>query len=89
MRALNFRIHGTPPAARYVGRPHILSNPFVIGKDGTREQCVELYRAYFRRRRETDPVFAEAVEAIRGRDLVCHCWPLPCHVDVIIEELRN
>lgn len=37
-------------------------------------------------RMKWDPVFREAVESLRGRDLACWC-PLdhPCHADVLLE----
>jgi hypothetical protein len=30
----------------YIGRPSNWGNPFVIGRDGNREQVIEKYRAY-------------------------------------------
>ena len=30
----------------YIGRPSKWGNPFVIGRDGNREQVIEKYRAY-------------------------------------------
>lgn len=34
-----------PLGAVYVGRPTKWGNPFVVGRDGTAAECVDLYRA--------------------------------------------
>ncbi len=35
-----------PEDAIYVGRPTRFGNPFKIGEDGTRDECLELYRRW-------------------------------------------
>lgn len=63
--------HGTaPPDAVYVGRPTALGNPFVIGKDGTREEVIEKYEEWL-----LDSMPWESIEELRGKDLVCWCAP--------------
>lgn len=37
-----------PPNTVYVGRPTEWGNPFVVGIDGTREECMKLYHALAR-----------------------------------------
>lgn len=65
----------------YVGRPTKFGNPFRIGPDGTREEVIEKFRAWF-----TSWAGAEnALEELRGKDLVCWCAPEPCHADVLLE----
>ena len=64
--------------AVYVGRPSPWGNPFVIGRDGTREQVIERYRL------EVLPYLD--LQPLVGRDLVCWCSPLPCHADVLLGE---
>jgi hypothetical protein len=51
----------------------------------TREECLEVYRAYFRFRVKTDPEFRRRVLALRGKRLGCFCKPQACHGDVIAE----
>lgn len=64
----------------YVGRPSKWGNPFVIGRDGTREQVIEKYR------HTLTPAQVEAARReLRGKNLVCWCAPLPCHADVLLE----
>lgn len=68
----------------YVGRPSKWGNPFVIGRDGTREEVVEKYRRWI----QTQPHLLQALPELTGADLVCWCAPLPCHADVLLELAR-
>jgi hypothetical protein len=56
-------------------------NPFVIGKDGTREDVIEKYRAYL----QTRPDLLAAMPELRNKVLACWCAPLPCHADILVE----
>ena len=82
MKVLNKRTDTIPPDAVYVGRPSKWGNPFRIGKDGTREECIAKYKVYIEhriRKGELDP------EELQGKDLVGWCAPLPCHADILME----
>ena len=80
-RVWNKRDPKTPTNAVYVGRPTKWGNPFRIGRDGDREQCVALYHGYV----EAMPMLKDAIrEQLRGKDLVCWCSPLSCHADVLL-----
>lgn len=65
----------------YVGRPTKWSNPYQIGKDGTREEVIALYKRYF----FGSGTAMAAAQELRGKDLVCWCAPLPCHADILLE----
>lgn len=67
-----------PAGATYVGRPSKWGNPFVQGRDGTREEVIEKFRQWIL-------ASGKDVWELRGQDLVCFCYPLPCHADVLIE----
>jgi hypothetical protein len=69
----------------YVGRPSIFGNPYVIGRDGTRDEVIAAYKKYFLFRVRNDAEFREAVETLRGKVLGCYCSPQKCHADVIVE----
>lgn len=76
--------HGLDPTKYhgvYVGRPSIWGNPFVIGKDGTREEVVAKYETYLL----SDPGLMSALWILKGRNLVCWCAPLPCHADILLK----
>lgn len=80
-------------AGEYVGRPSPLGNPFEIGRDGTRKEVIQLYRAWL-----WNEISFTANPTRAGRylnqlykqwrrdgelTLICWCAPLPCHADVI------
>jgi len=67
----------------YIGRPSKWGNPFVIGKDGTREEVIEKYREYILQ----SPELLNSLEELRGKTLGCFCKPFGCHGDVLVELL--
>jgi len=74
----------------YIGRPSILGNPFVIGKDGSRDEVIEKYRRWlwdeFKRGGKVRDELERLCKKVKdGNELVlmCWCWPLRCHGDVI------
>lgn len=69
------------PGASISGGPSKWGNPFVIGRDGSREEVIEKYRAWL----VSQPELLHALDELRGRDLVRWCAPLACHGDVLIE----
>ena len=48
MAVLNKHKHGIPQGAVYIGRGSFWGNPFVIGKDGTRDEVCEKHAEYLR-----------------------------------------
>ena len=79
------RVHnkraGTAPAnAVYIGRGSPWGNPFVIGKDGTRDEVCDRFA------REVLPTLDLA--PLIGKDLVCFCAPARCHGDAILAALN-
>lgn len=70
----------------YIGRGTIYGNEFIIGKDGTREEVIAKYKAWFYSR--PNIMYLARIELI-NKTLVCHCAPLPCHGDVIAEYLQQ
>ena len=70
-----------PEDAVYIGRPTIWGNPFIIGRDGTREEVI---RKYERMLASNARLRELAQRELRGRDLACHCAPQPCHGDILL-----
>ena len=66
-----------------IDRRAVWGNPFVMGRAGTRAQVIARYRADLWRRIRAGEIALEAVAALNGRDLACHCAPLPCHGEVL------
>ena len=58
-------------------------NPFVVGRHGTREEVIALYRAELWRRIRAGEVSLEELASLHGKTLACHCAPLPCHGEVL------
>ncbi len=74
-RILNKHVHGIPKGAYYIGRGSPLGNPFVIGRDGTRDEVCDKYEVWIDRQTQLLPLIA----SLKGRDLVCFCFPKRCH----------
>jgi len=64
----------------YIGRPSKWGNPFVIGKDGTRDEVITKYEGWLR----TQPALLAALPELRGKVLGCWCFPQACHGDVLV-----
>jgi len=69
----------------YIGRPSKWGNPFLIGKDGTREEVIEKYRKWI----VNQPYLMNSLHELKGKILGCWCKPESCHGDVLIELLEN
>jgi hypothetical protein len=94
-RAKGWRL---PASAVNVARPSRWGNPFVVGTDGTREQCVAMFAQLCRGfinlggRHSVDEqlTFYRRVRRyladLQGRDLACWCAldGKPCHADVLL-----
>lgn len=65
----------------YIGRPSKWGNPFVIGRDGTREQVIMKFQQYA----IVKGLDIAAKNELKGKTLGCFCSPLACHGDVLAE----
>lgn len=83
MAVLNKNKHGIPQGAVYIGRGSRWGNPFVIGRDGNRDQVCEQHAEYLRNQVRRGEVTREQLAALHGKDLVCFCAPLRCHGDTL------
>ena len=66
----------------YIGRPSKWGNPFVIGKDGSREEVVQKYEEWLMKHSR---LVEQAKFELKGKDLVCYCAPAKCHGDVLVK----
>lgn len=70
-----------PPNTKYVGRGSFWGNPFVIGKDGTREEVIEKYKEHLKHHPCNYLIFE-----LTGFDLACWCKiGEPCHADILLK----
>ena len=58
-------------------------NPFHIGRDGTRDQVVERYRAHLWGKINDGAIALDDLAALHGRTLACWCAPQRCHGEVL------
>ncbi|MCK2239998.1 MULTISPECIES: DUF4326 domain-containing protein [unclassified Crossiella] len=63
----------------YIGRPSKWGNPFVIGRDGNREQVIQRYEQWLL----AQPALIAALSELTGKTLGCWCAPHTCHGDVL------
>jgi len=68
----------------YIGRGSKWGNPFIMGKDGNREEVIKKYKDYILK---SD--LLNNLEELRGKLLGCFCKPKACHGDVLIELLKG
>ena len=85
MTVVNKRTHVSAAEDKYIGRPSMGGNPFVMGRDGTRKEVIAQFKTYAIQRMKTDIIFAAYVRSLRGKTLVCWCAPQACHGDVLLE----
>ncbi len=74
-------VHIEEPYDIYIGRPSKWGNPFIIGRDGSREEVIKKYEEYFLKSRK----LMNALPELKGKRLGCHCKPLACHGDILAE----
>lgn len=71
-----------PKGAVYIGRGSPWGNPFVIGKDGDRDDVCDKYEQMV----ENDPQLKEKIKSeLAGKDLICFCSPARCHGDYLLK----
>ena len=85
MAVLNKHKHGIPQGAVYIGRGSKWGNPFVIGKDGTRDEVCEKHAEYLRNQVRSGEISKEELAELHGKDLVCFCAPARCHGDILVK----
>jgi hypothetical protein len=85
-------------AAVNAARPGPWGNPFIVGEDGSREKCIQMFRDLLNAnpqfskvdRLEAQEEFVRHAAAhwksLKGKNLACWCAPdAKCHADVLLE----
>ena len=82
------------PSFLYIGRGFasegversVWANPYIIGKDGTREEVIEKFRQHLL---DSSELLA-MIPQLEGRKIMCHCGlDQQCHGDVLIEAFTH
>lgn len=64
----------------YIGRPSKWGNPFIIGRDGDRHECLKKYAVWLK---DQHQLLADVGE-LKGKVLGCWCAPMHlCHGDIL------
>jgi Domain of unknown function (DUF4326) len=82
------KLKRVPPSAVYIGRANPFfrvakskwHNQFEIPRDGDRATVNALYEEWLR----TQDDLVDALDELRGKNLVCWCAPLACHGDLLL-----
>ena len=83
------RLGAIPDTAVYVGRGRgsRWGNPYKLGPRGEgREEAIAKFETYARNRLKEEP---DWLAPLRGKDLVCHCAPKPCHAEVLLKLIKE
>ena len=83
MKVVNLRVEAYDV---YIGRGGIWGNPFVIGKDGDRDEVIAKYRAHLS---NSPQLLAALLPVLEGKVLGCYCKPAACHGDVLVEFVEK
>ena len=71
-----------PPNTVKVSRPGKWGNPFVVGRDGNAQDCVDQHACLVS---DWDEVYE-----LRGKNLACWCKQgEPCHADTLLERANE
>jgi len=68
----------------YIDRGTIFGNPFVMPGDGDRDEVCDAYADHYLTHK---PTISAKLESLRGKVLVCHCYPERCHGQSLIDAL--
>ena len=87
-----------PPNTKYVGRGTKFGNPFILGRDGTRAECIRLFellcsgflcvttKVGFQEQKKLMDAVKNDLHEIRGLNLACFCKEEEkCHADVLLK----
>jgi hypothetical protein len=65
-----------------VDRGTIYGNPFVLGADGDRDEVCDAYANHYL---PFKPSIQKALPLLKGKVLICHCYPERCHAQSLIQ----
>ncbi len=71
-----------------IRRPGCWGNPFIIGKDGNREEVIQKYKEWITTSPQAEHL-RKMLPRLQGKTLGCVCKPKKCHGDVLIDLLKT
>lgn len=67
-----------------VDRGTLYGNPFVLGGDGNRDEVCDNYENHYLPHK---PSILKEIRSLKGKVLVCHCYPQRCHAESLIKKI--
>lgn len=74
---------------RYPFENSIWSNPYKINDTQSREQVLELYYEYIKKKIEKEPTLIDELIKLKGKKLGCWCKPDKCHGDILLDLIKQ
>ena len=68
----------------YIGRGSKWGNPFIMGKDGNREEVIKKYETYLLGNVD----LMNSLHELKDKILGCWCKPKACHGDILIKYIK-
>ncbi len=66
-----------------IDRRSVYGNPFEMPKDGDRDAVCDAYGPYLQHK----PSILKTLPSLKGKVLLCHCYPKRCHGLAILEAM--
>lgn len=79
MTVLNKHKDAIPAGAIYIGRGSMWGNPFVIGKDGNRDDVCDKHEQHLWHQIRVNEITLQELASLHNKPLVCFCAPHRCH----------
>ena len=68
-----------------IDRGSIYGNPFTMPGDGDRDAVCDAYEKHYIKNK---PSILKTLDSLRGKVLICHCYPERCHGLTILEAMK-
>lgn len=69
-----------------VDRGTKFGNPFILNDDGTRDHVCDCYEHNYL---PNKPSILNLIDSLKGKVLICHCYPLRCHANSLADLANN
>jgi hypothetical protein len=70
----------------YIGRGGPWGNPYIIGVHGNRDEVIDKHAEWLEHCMTNEPELINRMKRdLAGRHLICHCAPLRCHGDILLQ----
>lgn len=67
-----------------VDRGSAFGNPFILGSDGDRDAVCDAYADHYV---PLKPSILKLIPSLKGKVLICHCYPERCHAESLIKRI--